>query len=344
MFIRYLFHNILLILFFALFALQAKTQDAFTSQLDKSDLFLNPANSTIPFINNIKAKAFISYRDQWNALSPDASYRTAFLVGDFNVFEGKSDAWNLGFIFMNDKADKGNLQQNMVQLSTAYTRKIFGDANDIDNSLFMSFGSSLSINQMNTKLDNLWFGRQFDKNLFAVNTALPSGENFISDNISYINLNLGFRWIYIMNKDRSIASGFSFNNFNRPNISFRENPVSLQTKFVFFLESVMKIGNNISQKPGIIMTIQSPSYQIIPSYQLSFQMNNDDSIMDLGIATRVSNGVDSVILDSVILLFGLSNHEYRIGFSFDFNVSSLSQFTNGNGALEISFDYTIPTK
>lgn len=245
---------------------------------------------------------------------------------------------------MNDRADKGNLQQNMIQFSTGYTRKIYGESNSLENSLFMSLGTSLSLNQLSTNLDNLWFGRQFNTNLLAVDTSLPSGENFIFDNISFINLNVGLRWLYLMEDNKSLSSGFAINNFNRPNISFRENPISLQTKLTFFFESQFNLGHDLWQRPGVVVTIQNPSYQIIPSYNVVFRMNDEDSTMEIGIASRLTNRIGGIHADAIILLFGLSNKEYRFGFSFDFNVSPLSQFTNGNGALEISFDYTLPTK
>ncbi|NNF20753.1 MAG: hypothetical protein HKN67_02340, partial [Saprospiraceae bacterium] len=218
---------IILLNCFILWSNSAFGQDAFSSHLDKSDLFINPANTNIPLINNVKAKAFLSYRDQWNALSPDASYRTAFAEGDFNMYKSAVDAWNLSFIFMNDRADKGNLQQNMIQFSTAYTRRLSGDKINLRKSLFMSAGIAIAINQVGTNFENLWFGRQFDTNLLAVDLTIPSGENFIYDNISFVNLNLGMRWIYIDQNFNQFSTGISLNNINSPNISLREEVVSL---------------------------------------------------------------------------------------------------------------------
>lgn len=318
------------------------SQDAFSSHLDKSDLFINPANSNIPLINSVQAKVFLSYRDQWNALSPDASYRTAFVEGDFNMYRSEVDAWNISFILMNDRADQGNLQQNMIQLSSAYTRRLSGNNMNLKNSLFMSAGAAFAINQVSTNFENLWFGRQFDTNLLAVDLTRPSGENFIFDNISFFNLNLGLRWIYIDQNYNQYSTGLSINNINKPNISLREDMVPLQPKLTFFFESILELNDVMVHKPGIQLSYQSPSFQLIPSYLLGFNVNKEDSTMDIGVASRISNSYSGVLMDSIILLLGLSNKGYRIGFSFDFNVSPLSQFTNGNGALEISFDYTLP--
>ena len=245
---------------------------------------------------------------------------------------------------MNDRADKGNLQQNMIQFSTAYTRRLTGDKVKLRNSLFMSAGVAFAINQIGTNFEKLWFGRQFDTNLLAVDITRPSGENFIYDNISFLNLNIGMRWIYIDQNYNQYATGISLNNINNPNISLREEIVPLKSKLTFFFETIMELNEEMIHKPGIQLSFQSPSFQIVPSYIIGFNVNEEDSSMDVGVASRISNSFSGVIADSVILLLGLSNKGYRIGFSFDFNVSPLSQYTNGNGALEISFDYTLPTK
>jgi hypothetical protein len=305
-------------------------------------LLVNPANSTLSFQSTGRGQIMARYRDQWAAIQPEAGFRTATVMANYRVYDAGWDQWHVGLLFFDDKADNQALKQSMIQASTAYTRKIFGTPGTRSRSLYLSAGMSMSYNTLSNQNMQLWFGRQFNQDLVAVDYSLPSGENAIMDKRTFLSLTGGLRWIYVIDNKRIFSSGIALHHLNSPQISLFENSLALQKRLNFYFDAEFPLSATIQQQASVLFSMQNPSFQIIPAYKLKFLINDDDSSMNLGIASRISNGANQVTIDALILQFGLETKSWGARLNYEVNVSSLQQFSSSNGAVEFSLYYLFP--
>lgn len=334
--------NISLIVFFILSVFQLKAQDPIFSQLNTNDTYLNPANTFNAINSDVTVKLDLHFRDQWNNVAAGDNYSTSKVQAEYNFYKSNYDCWNAGLIFMSDRSNTGYLKQTSFQAVGSYSRVLSGGSSFYKTSM-ITIGSSVGFGQTNVDLSNLWFGRQFDLMSLTVQRDLDSGEQFTTDEASFIDVNLGGRFMRYLDKKSYFIIAAGMSHLNRPSLSETNSSINYTPRINFQAEALFPITNNLYHKPSIVFVKQSWAYQFVPAYLLSMDLDNaeDDFALSTGVSARIVNGLNGTILDAMILHLGIASTQWHLKFSFDINTSTLQQATNGVGAIELSLGYNI---
>jgi len=334
----------IIILVVALFSsTKLSAQDPIFSQLQNSDPYFNPAHSFNALVEDNKLNIDLLFRDQWNNVGVGDNYATNKVSADYNFYNSSYDSWNAGALFMSDRSNAGYLKQTAFQIFSAYTRKLSGGSRGYAGSSMLTFGTSLGFGQTNVDLGNLWFGRQYDLATLTVDRSASSGEPGSVNNSSFTDINIGARYVKYQDAQRYIKVSLGYNHLNQPALDETNNPMRLDPRFSFQFETLMPLSDNVFHKPGITFINQAWSYQIVPQYLLSFDLNHPEENFTLltGFSSRIVNGINTTILDAVTFHLGISSSKWHLNFSFDVNASTLRPATNNIGALELGLGYYI---
>jgi hypothetical protein len=139
--------------------------------------------------------------------------------------------------------------------------------------------------------------------------------------------------------------GAAINHLNQANLSFyRPDVEQYYTKTVFHAGGEFPMNNNVSLVPGAVFFSQGPSMEINAGNSFRFNVDNGgyDQSFQFGAWIRLARHFEKPILvDAFILSTRFDYGNWGIGFSYDINVSSLSQESRGNGGFEFSMVYLV---
>jgi len=189
------------------------------------------------------------------------------------------------------------------------------------------------------------------------NGALTSGENFANDNFIFPDFSAGLLWFTVFNERSNFYVGGAFSHLNRANQSFDpQTDLPLYSKFTVHAGGEFMGGGKIGLVPGAVALFQGPSFELNAGASLKFLLSNgrrgDNQSFQLGLWTRLANRASpfdqenattntTIWADAVIVSTRFDYNNFGLGFSYDLNVSDLSQASNGNGAFEFSIIYHI---
>lgn len=277
------------------------------------------------------------YRDQWNNISSPA-FRTISLEGEYKIYGSSLDSWHIGMIALSDRSNAGLLQQNAINLQTAYTRKLLARRRTYQA---LTLGADIGTNSTNSNTDKLWFSRQYDQTKFEIDPNLSNGETSLLDNTRHYSLDLGAKWQY-HTKETDITAGLAVHHLNSPRVGQITNSYSLSQRYLLFLMFEKKVKRYLRHKLGISILTQNPSQQIIPSYGIILDFKEADNVaMYATLSTRISKNISGYLNDAVLISIGIKSQTWHGGFSYELNTSGLNFVTRGNGAMELSLGYYI---
>ena len=324
-------HRFAFLIFYFLFStFYLYSQDIHFSQMERSPLNLNPAET-----GDFKAdhRIVANYRNQWASVT--VPYKT-FSASYENLQKSPFDIpgnIGLGLLFNSDVAGDGNFGTVQVKFSLAYLYK-----NLLDSSLDLSLGLNIAYNQHSLDFHELYFDNQYNGNQFDPN--MQTNENFSDEQFSFIDFSLGLKATYRINKKIPIRWGMVFNHLNRPNQSFYGEKLNqLDGKFNTYLASDIPLSKYWTLIPSVFYYHQGTYDELFFGVLLEKELNN--------ISFRSINfGLTNRTRDAIIFRLGMLYESFDIGFSYDLNYSSLKVASNGIGAFEISIIYLMhnPTK
>lgn len=306
-----------------LFFLISKTfgQDIHFSQADLSPINLNPSLTGL-FDADFRVHA--NERSQWRSITVPYKTFSASFDAAFRKLPIPGSA-GAGLVFNTDKAGDGDFGTNQIKLAGAYHYKLRKDTN-----LVVSLGFNISYNQHTINYSKFYFGNQYNGYIYDPN--ILSGETFPSENISYFDGSLGASVNYVY-KNIPLEAGLAFHHLNKPEQSFfSESIVELDRKFDSHFSACFVINDKISLLPTIFW----------------FRQGQFNEFNFGGLAQRKLNSLAfrSVYLggwirwkDAGIVCFAFDYQNFRIGVSYDINISSLKIASGGKGGLELSLRY-----
>lgn len=315
--------GILLASFILLFPLFLSAQDIHFSQMDRSPLNLNPAET-----GDFKAdhRIIANYRNQWATVTVpyktfSASYENS--PKQIPMIPGRV---GLGLLFNSDVAGDGNFGTVQVKFSLAYRH-----LNLLDSTLNIALGMNVGFNQQSLDFHKLNFGNQYNGSQFDPN--MQTNEDFSGEQFNFFDFALGFKATYLINKRIPINVGLVFNHLNRPSQSFYAEEINnLNGKFNSYISAEIDLTKYWSIKPLVFYYNQGTYDELFYGALLEKELNN--------ISFRSFNvGVVNRQTDALILRFGLVYQSFDFGFSYDYTYSSLKVASQGVGAFEISVIY-----
>lgn len=304
-------------------ALTTLAQDIHFSQFFNSPLTLNPAQ-TGDFDGSYRIG--IIYRDQWTSVnSPYKTFSGSFDM-TFPIGLAAGDAVSGGLIMYSDKAGDGNYNTMNVSLSGAYHKAL-----GIDKRL--SLGVQFGFLQRKLDFNEYYFADQFDGTNF---TNLTTQESLAVQNLNNMDLNIGLQYSALFSDNFAGKVGVSAMHLISPKESFFNNPnVKLPIQIIGHAEANIKLSDKLMLNPRFIYRSQKKAMEFEVGGDLGYKLNssNFDATLYGGVWFRATG------TDAIIPYAGIEYKDFKLGLSYDVNISSLSEASKGKGGFEISLMY-----
>lgn len=322
-----------------------QAQDMHFSQFYVSNLTMNPATTGVM---SCQMRVSAIYRNQWASALAENAFNTFGIgvEGKFNV--GSYDYAGVGLSVWADRAGASAFTAIQATVSGSYLKKIGGRR---ANEHYLVAGGQVGFTQRSIRLDQLRWGTNWDGTRF--NGSLPNNEEIVGSTLAVADVSAGLLWFSALDKknESNVYAGIGFQHLTKANLSFL-NPgsESLFTKFTIHAGGEARIGRRLALVPNAAAFIQGPSFQLNVGTGLKFDFSKraySNQAFTIGAYVRGANqvidnnqnvgfGADAIIA-LIRLRFGSSN----IGLSYDINVSRATGATNGNGAFELSYVWTM---
>jgi len=306
-------------------AVLGRAQDPNFSQFFVSPLTLNPA-LTGKFDGLFRIAG--NYRNQWPSISN--AFTTYTTSVDFNILKTRIpefDQFGVGILALSDKSGNGALQNNYAALSLAYHKAL-------DENGYHQIGLGFQGAYINKRLDvtKVYFQDQLTANGW---TGITSEVfNTPQLNVTYLDVNMGVLYNGTSNGKNNFYAGGSWYHINRHQESFHGANYLLEPRVTLQAGGMIPVGeyNGLhfsalhSRQAGAVNTVLGGAYML--------GLNQDESN-----PTNLYMGSWFRFGDAFIPYVGLEFGNFRIGATYDVNVSSLKPASNMRGGAEFSLIY-----
>jgi type IX secretion system PorP/SprF family membrane protein len=325
---------------FFLCSISLLAQDVHFSQLNQSELLINPANAG--FFDGY-SRATLNYRTQWSAGS--APYQTIMAAFDANAGIKKSRAAFIGFggYIYQDKASTGNTSWKTLN-ADFMTNVVL----NITKSAKLSGAIGAGIGQSSTNNPNYSWGVQYDGSQF--NSSIPNNENFINrTNFTWFDLSSGVNLDidkitqqFTHNNRFHLRFGIAGYHLNAPKLVFATNdPQVIARRWVLSGQGRFDIKESpVSILPSLIYMMQGTSKQLNLGTFIRYRFKDESKTTGLKNETAIHIGLYYRVGDAIIPQFMLEYKSIMFGFSYDETVSNYKQANRGLGAFEVSLKWT----
>ncbi|MEM8585633.1 MAG: PorP/SprF family type IX secretion system membrane protein [Bacteroidota bacterium] len=316
-------------------------QDIHFSQFYLSPLNLNPAMTGVM---NCNSRLSLNYRNQWASILGSNAFRTYNISYDQRIPVGRNDFFGIGGTFWGDRAGTADFATTTGKISLSYSKKMGGGRNYGN---YLVVGAEGGAAQRSLNFLALRWGTQHDGE-GGVDLSAPSLEDgFDRDQFLFADMAAGLLWFMVFDENNSLYIGGAFHHLNRANQSFSNTEEDLlYSRYTAHAGGEFMVGRRFGLVPGVIVMTQGPSFQVNAGTSFKFLLNggrnSSTQAFQIGVWSRVSNRVESGVLnDALILSTRFDVENFSLGFSYDVNVSPLKDATNNNGGFELALQYKI---
>ena len=306
-----------------LFVISLQAQDLHFSQFMNSPLTTNPANTG--FIPDGDYRLGINYRNQWSSIM-SIPYKTMSAFGDIQVMRNRFETgWiGAGGVILHDVAGSGNLTSTKIYGSLAYHQTIGAGS-------LLSAGFNVGWANKQINVTNLKFPDQYDGKFF--DNKLPTSVALASNNISYLDVQLGLNYAYFPNEKVYLNAGYSAHHVNKPRESFFNSSPGIDNRVpvrhIGFLNGSFLLNNQWIVNPNIYFTTMAKAYELVGGFNAHYNLSGDGENQLIG-------GIYYRHKDAIIPMIGLQWKDIKATFTYDVTVSTLKNYNNTRGAFEFS--------
>lgn len=315
----------------AFFSSNLQAQDIHFSQFYNSPLNLNPAmagnfDGDYRFAGN--------YRNQWNAVT--IPFSTFSMSGDISNVFGVSSA-GAGVIFNHDNTGDSRFRTTILNLAGSYGFDINGDSTNR-----ITVGVQTGFTNKTLSFDELRFDAQYNGTSFQ--SGLPTRENFNAQAQTFFNLHAGLAYNRIIDARHSVAAGLALFNITNPKESYFDNQaIRLDRRISGFGSYQFQVSNSIDIIPAMFFMAQGKYFEYIVGGRGKYILSEA-----AGSAQSAYIGLFFRTKDAGFVTAEYDYNNWHFGLSYDINLSTLRQASNGRGGIELSAIYILkifkPTK
>lgn len=293
-------------------------QDNHISQFNSSPMLVNPAMTGM-FKGNYRGQ--LNYRTQWSSILKNP------FVNQAASFDMPGKKFGYGISIMNNKAGSGNMKTTSFALSCAY--EVTSDPMEIHH-----LATGLQVGFINKSIDvsRLTFDNQYSMISGGFDQNISSLENFQSTSYFLPDVNFG---VYYFNTDKERKlnpyMGISAFHLTVPKESFFGVNSRMPVRFLVNGGSKIKISETIRVEPSLLYMQQTNVREMNIGIMGDYLLVEYNTHLQLGTFYRYK---DAFIIQTAVVY-----KEYALRMSYDINTSSLSTYTRGRGAFEISIIY-----
>ena len=303
----------------------ANAQDIHFSQFNFSPLNLNPALAGV-FKGNMRASG--TYRSQWQSVPvPYMTFSGAFDMNYYHRRKFPNSIFGGGAVFHYDQAGDGEMSLSQFSLAASYTRRM-------SKQNFLTGGLMFSASQRALSLNQLSFDMQFNGELFNEND--PTGEDGINSNVFFADLTAGVNWHHQNTEKRMrIDVGGALFHINQPNTSFYDNgEVKLRKRTSVYAIGQVMLLEDVDFLFRAMGQFQGSYQELILALGGRYHIDKTRT-KELAIALNLGYRLDDAFVPS----FEVDYKSWRVGFSYDINLSGFTEATGHRGGPEITVLY-----
>lgn len=296
-------------------------QDHHFSQFYATPLSTNPAN-TGNFVEDWRFSAI--HRNQWSGIG--SAFITSAVGFDMNFSGGfiGQDKMGVGVVFLKDEVGQSGLSNNTFLLSSAWHRRV-----DHQKRHKISLGVQGGLIQKSLNGNGLQFGNQYQN--YEFNPNLSNEENLSRLNQSYIDIEAGLGWHFLLSSNIELESGIAVYQLTSPQENFTETVDSLfksndlGNRLSYTAGAIFKVGHGITIHPRVLFMGQSKARDINAGASLGYPVGKKQNVTLLaGIYTRFG--------DAAIFKAGFKYKNVTTRLSYDATYSSLTEVKGAVGA------------
>lgn len=294
------------------FSLLTSTLFAQDPHLSQNEIYSDYSNVARTGMMDADFKLSGVYRTQWNAI-PDG-FKTYGVS-----FEQKLKAFSYGLDIISNNAGEASLYQNNLRLKASYN-KILSNQNSL------RVGAAIGVIQQRFNPESFQFDNQYEPGK-GYNPNLANQETFDNTNHMLPDFSAGIMYSTKIGKlDTEV--GASMLHLNQPAASFYEDgEESYPIRTFLHLKSKYPVNEKLGIYGAAQYVKQATAKKIIVGAGIDYKID-PDKIWNLAVSSRMK--------DAIIISTGLKLKNIDVGVSYDIHRSKLSNFTNGNGGIELS--------
>ena len=318
---------------------QLSAQDIHFSQFYNDPISIN---SALTGMFNGDQRAVLNYRNQWSSVAvPFTRYAFAFDTRVLNKSRSNF-SMGLGITMFRDKAGDTEFGTTNGGLSLSGIMKL-------DDHQRLSIGVQGNFEQRAINNSKLIWDSQFDGSTY--NAALSSGETKdYNTPFSYGDLNAGLCWMYsssqktITSNDHFMGqAGVSFNHITQPKLELGNMTDQLYSRITAHSSLSIGLKNTpYAVIPSAVFQWQGPNRDLSFGSLLRYKLKEESKYTGIFKESAVSLGVHVRAGDAIIPSFNYEIANWKLGFSYDSNISDLNDASNGVGGFEISLIFVNP--
>jgi len=282
-------------------------------------------------------RLFTNFRMQWTSIE-GLPFRTNSFGFDAKLMKQKNSQNHLGVgvNFTNDATGDLKLTTNLISVPINYT--IEADKNTLFSIGIAPGFYQQSIRNNTSTWNNQWNGITYDQ-------AAISGENFSPDNtVSNFDIGAGMHIRYAFDALSNINFGLSVNHITAPAVNYSSlvnnlyRNVNITAYGTRFLDD-----RNFGFSPMALVQLQGPNRNIVFGTTLDHELFESSKRTDYVQRSLVSYGIFYRWSDAFIASISAKVRGFKVGMSYDVNISSLSSATRAMGGFELFLKFSTLT-
>lgn len=319
--------KICFILFLIILSGNVFAQDPHFSQFFASPLTLNPAytgkfNGTFRVTGN--------YRNQWPEIN--RAFITSTGSVDFKILKNKiayTDTWGVGVMGYSDNSANGAVKFNYAGLSTSYHKALDEDGYNQIGVGFQVVYANMLVNTSNLKFEDQLTSSGFT----GVTSEVFNNPSGLKSN--YIDLNAGILYSGSSRDKNYYYAGVSMFHVSRPKQSFVGANYLLNMRTTIHGGGYFEVGDNTTIHLSALQSFQGGATETVLGGAVQFNVSGTEAEKP----TSFYAGAWMRLKDAIIPYIGLEYNNFKFGFTYDVNTSTLNTASLKRGGLEISLIY-----
>lgn len=304
--------------------LKFQGQDVHYSQFFHSPVFQNPAQTGM---FNGDYRFTFNQRTQWKSVTqPFNTWSISAESKEYPNIENVSS----GFVLLKDLAGDSRLSTLKFLPSISYAKTGL-----IDSSAVLSFGLQLGVVQRKIDYTSLRFNNQFNGSVY--DPSWSANEDFSDNNILYLDASIGIGFDHQVNSNMTFNTGLALYHINSPRESFfNDKEVKLDSRLVFHSQGLYVFDEQWAAVPAFQFQSQG-TYKELLIGGMAKRIIEDQ----YGLHRAVYLGAFGRTRDAAYIVAAMDYDQWKVGISYDFNLSDLQPASNSKGGLEIGIIYIL---
>lgn len=293
--------------------------DAHFSQYYAYPMWLNPA---LTGVIDGEYRAQVNYKRQWASIT--SPFNT--IGASLDVYPHEGRGLGMGITVLNQAAGDGGYNYTDALLSASFRIPL-----DVKQFNQISIGAQGGIINRHINPNKFQFGSQYNP-ILGFDPAASSGESFGKTSATSIDANVGI--LYFNGNPYARLNPFfgaAICHLSRPHDPFiGKEDQKLPMRYDLHGGLRIKMSDNLRITPNALFIGQGNADEVAAGAYAQYSLEGYNELL-LGATYRLN--------DAIIPYVGFSLSSFTLGLSYDVNVSSLNQASNGRGGIEISLSY-----